>query len=44
MTSAHEKGGAAIRQSTLKDPAVLGGNNGADYYTTVEQILAMHHL
>jgi multiple sugar transport system substrate-binding protein len=35
-----EKGGAAIRQSTLKDPAVLGGKYGADYYTTVEQILA----
>jgi len=34
-----EKGGAAIRQSTLKDPAVLGGKYGADYYTTVEQIL-----
>jgi len=34
-----EKGGAAIRQSTLKDPAVLNGKFGADYYTTVEQIL-----
>lgn len=35
-----EKGGAAIRQSTLKDPAVLGGQFGADYYRTVEQLLA----
>jgi multiple sugar transport system substrate-binding protein len=35
-----EKGGAAIRQSTLKDPAVLGGRFGADYYRTVEQLLA----
>jgi multiple sugar transport system substrate-binding protein len=35
-----EKGGAAIRQSTLKDPAVLNGKFGADYYTTVEQLLA----
>lgn len=34
-----EKGGAAIRQSTLKDPAVLGGPLGADYYKTVEQML-----
>ena len=35
-----EQGGAAIRQSTLKDPAVLNGKFGADYYTTVERILA----
>ena len=35
-----EKGGAAIRQSTLKDPAVLNGKFGADYYHTVEQLLA----
>jgi multiple sugar transport system substrate-binding protein len=35
-----EKGGAAIRQSTLKDPAVLNGKFGADYYQTVEQLLA----
>lgn len=35
-----EKGGAAIRQSTLKDPAVLNGPLGADYYKTVEQLLA----
>lgn len=34
-----QKGGAAIRQSTLKDPAVLDGGFGADYYRTVEQIL-----
>ena len=27
-----EKGGAAIRQSTLQNPAVLGGTYGADYY------------
>jgi multiple sugar transport system substrate-binding protein len=35
-----EKGGAAIRQSTLKDPAVLNGPLGADYYKTVEELLA----
>jgi multiple sugar transport system substrate-binding protein len=35
-----EQGGAAIRQSTLKDPAVLNSPLGADYYTTVEEILA----
>ncbi|CDO10278.1 sugar ABC transporter substrate-binding protein [Mycolicibacterium cosmeticum] len=35
-----EKGGAAIRQSTLKDPAVLNGKFGADYYQTVEKLLA----
>jgi ABC-type glycerol-3-phosphate transport system substrate-binding protein len=35
-----EKGGAAIRQSTLKDPAVLNGPLGSDYYKTVEQMLA----
>jgi multiple sugar transport system substrate-binding protein len=35
-----EKGGAAIRQSTLQDPAVLGGKFGADYYQTVEKLLA----
>ncbi len=35
-----EKGGAAIRQSTLKDPAVLNGTFGADYYETVEKLLA----
>ncbi|MET0450720.1 MAG: sugar ABC transporter substrate-binding protein [Mycobacterium sp.] len=35
-----EKGGAAIRQSTLKDPAVLNGPLGADYYKTVEALLA----
>ncbi|MBJ7338532.1 sugar ABC transporter substrate-binding protein [Mycolicibacterium sp.] len=34
-----EKGGAAIRQSTLQDPAVLKGPLGADYYKTVEQML-----
>jgi len=34
-----EKGGAVIRQSTVKDPAVLNGPLGADYYKTVEQIL-----
>jgi ABC-type glycerol-3-phosphate transport system substrate-binding protein len=34
-----EKGGAAIRKSTLADPAVLNGTFGADYYTTVEKIL-----
>lgn len=34
-----EKGGAAIRQSTLNDPAVLNGPLGADYYKTVEQML-----
>ena len=35
-----EKGGAAIRQSTLQNPAVLEGRYGADYYRTVEQLLA----
>jgi len=35
-----EKGGAAIRQSTLKDPAVLDGPLGAEYYQTVEKMLA----
>lgn len=35
-----EKGGAAIRQSTLADPAVLNGRFGAEYYRTVEQLLA----
>ncbi|TDL05871.1 sugar ABC transporter substrate-binding protein [Mycolicibacterium obuense] len=35
-----EKGGAAIRKSTLADPAVLQGKYGADYYKTVEQLLA----
>lgn len=35
-----EKGGAAIRQSTLKDPAVLNSPLGADYYRTVEALLA----
>ena len=40
MTSQRtEKGGAAIRQSTLQDPAVLNGPLGADYYKTVEQML-----
>jgi len=34
-----EKGGAAIRQSTLQDPAVLNGPLGADYYKTVEKML-----
>ncbi|KAA0101136.1 sugar ABC transporter substrate-binding protein [Mycolicibacterium sp. P1-18] len=34
-----EKGGAAIRQSTLQDPAVLNGPLGADYYETVEKML-----
>ncbi|MGY4651756.1 ABC transporter substrate-binding protein [Mycobacterium sp. URHB0021] len=34
-----EKGGAVIRQSTVKDPAVLNGPLGADYYKTVQQIL-----
>ena len=34
-----EKGGAAIRQSTLQDPAVLGGQFGEEYYKTVEQLL-----
>ena len=34
-----EKGGAAIRQSTLQDPAVLSGPLGADYYKTVEKML-----
>ena len=35
-----EQGGAAIRQSTLKDSAVLSSPLGADYYTTVQEILA----
>lgn len=35
-----ENGGAAIRKSTLSDPAVLQGKYGADYYKTVEQLLA----
>jgi multiple sugar transport system substrate-binding protein len=35
-----EKGGAAIRQSTLENPAVLAGTYGADYYNTIKQILA----
>ncbi|OAN37302.1 ABC transporter substrate-binding protein [Mycolicibacterium iranicum] len=35
-----EKGGAAIRQSTLQDPAVLQGRFGEEYYKTVEQLLA----
>ncbi|CAN3128735.1 ABC transporter substrate-binding protein [Mycobacterium sp. smrl_JER01] len=35
-----EKGGAAIRQSTLQDPAVLQGQFGEEYYRTVEQLLA----
>jgi ABC-type glycerol-3-phosphate transport system substrate-binding protein len=35
-----EKGGAAIRQSTLKDPAVLNSPLGADYFKTVEKLLA----
>jgi multiple sugar transport system substrate-binding protein len=35
-----EKGGAAIRQSTLENPAVLAGTYGADYYNTVKEILA----
>ncbi|AQA01310.1 ABC transporter substrate-binding protein [Mycobacterium sp. MS1601] len=35
-----EKGGAAIRQSTLQDPAVLEGQFGAEYYQTVEKLLA----
>ncbi|TRW84733.1 sugar ABC transporter substrate-binding protein [Mycolicibacterium sp. 018/SC-01/001] len=35
-----ENGGAAIRKSTLADPAVLQGKYGADYYKTVEQLLA----
>ena len=35
-----EKGGAAIRQSTLQNPAVLEGRYGADYYRTVEELLA----
>jgi multiple sugar transport system substrate-binding protein len=34
-----EKGGAAIRQSTLQNPQVRNGRYGADYYTAVEQIL-----
>jgi multiple sugar transport system substrate-binding protein len=35
-----EKGGAAIRQSTLENPAVLAGTYGADYYNTVKEIIA----
>ncbi|MDA2891069.1 sugar ABC transporter substrate-binding protein [Mycolicibacterium sp. BiH015] len=35
-----EKGGAAIRQSTLQNPAVLQGRFGEEYYKTVEQLLA----
>jgi cholesterol oxidase len=35
-----EKGGAAIRQSTLENPAVLAGTYGADYYNTVKEIVA----
>ena len=35
-----QKGGAAIRQSTLANPAVLASTYGADYYNTVKQILA----
>src|SRR5262249_9119360 len=35
-----EKGGAAIRQSTLANPAVLASTYGPDYYNTVKQILA----
>ena len=35
-----EKGGAAIRQSTLQNPQVRNGRYGADYYAAVEQILA----
>ncbi len=35
-----EKGGAAIRKSTLADPAVLQGKFGEEYYKTVEQLLA----
>lgn len=35
-----EKGGAAIRQSTLSDPAVLAGPLGADYYDVVKKLLA----
>jgi multiple sugar transport system substrate-binding protein len=34
------KGGAVIRQSTLQDPQVRNGQYGADYYATIEQILA----
>jgi multiple sugar transport system substrate-binding protein len=34
------KGGAAIRQSTLANPTVLGGTYGADYYNAVKAILA----
>lgn len=33
-------GGAAIRVSTMKDPAVLADAYGADYYSTVTQILS----
>ncbi|ADT99733.1 MULTISPECIES: ABC transporter substrate-binding protein [Mycolicibacterium] len=35
-----EKGGAAIRKSTLQNPAVLQGQFGEEYYRTVEQLLA----
>lgn len=35
-----EKGGAAIRKSTLADPSVLQGKFGEEYYKTVEQLLA----
>lgn len=35
-----EQGGAAIRKSTLNDPAVRNGKFGADYYATIEKILA----
>ena len=34
------RGGAAILQSTLQNPQVRNAKYGADYYTTVEQILA----
>ncbi len=33
-------GGAAIRESTLEDPAVLDDGFGADYYEAVKQILS----
>lgn len=33
-------GGAAIRESTLEDPAVLEDGFGADYYEAVKQILS----
>ncbi|MCW2687382.1 MAG: carbohydrate transporter substrate-binding protein family [Mycobacterium sp.] len=35
-----EKGGAAIRQSTLQNPQVRNGKYGADYYAAIEEILA----